>query len=185
MSSLHFTKDQILKLLEQLEGILRLRGIEGKIFIVGGAAMALAYNAGRSTGDIDGIFRPRQEILDAASEVGEKNGFAKNYRWLSDGVKQLHMPPQQDEYPHTIKIGPSLTVEIASAEYILAMKAMSSRFSDGDLNDAAILCVQLNFRTEKQIEDTVRRYFGKTDRFGAQELWFERIIETSSSMLER
>ncbi len=138
--------------------------------------MVLAYNASRSTGDIDGVLRPRDDVLSAAEAVGAERGLTKH--WLSDGVTQIHMPDREDPGPITRVIGPALTVEIASAEYVLAMKAMSTRHSDGDLRDAADLCRILGIRDELEIERTVRKYYGSgTSVFGAQDLWFERIAE--------
>ncbi|MET9327556.1 hypothetical protein [Tsukamurella sp. NPDC003166] len=170
---------QIEDLLGALEAELRRRGLEGRVFLVGGAAMALAYNAGRSTGDVDGVLRPRDELLDAAHAVARERGLPSN--WLSDGVTQAHMPPLSDDHPMTRRIGPALSIEIASPEYILAMKAMSTRLSDGDLRDAATLCRLLGYTHEEQIEAVIRRYFGAdTGLFGAQELWFERIIDAAS-----
>lgn len=177
--ALSLTAAQIEELLGALEAELRRRGIEGRIFLVGGAAMALAYNAGRSTGDLDGVLRPRDEVLDAAHTVATERGLPSN--WLSDGVTQAHMPPHPDDHPVTRRIGPALSIEIASPEYILAMKAMSTRLSEGDLRDAARLCRLLGYTREQQIEAVIRRYFGAdAGMFGAQELWFERIIDAAS-----
>jgi hypothetical protein len=171
-----FTAEDIESLLAALEMELRRRGLGGTIFIVGGAAMALAYNASRSTGDIDGVLRPRDEILDAAAAVASARGLPPH--WLSDGVTQIHMPDRRDENPSTRVIGPSLTVEIASAEYVLAMKALSTRHSTGDLEDAVVLCGILGISDELQIERVVRKFYGSHGvMFGAQELWFERIAE--------
>ncbi|WP_336794185.1 hypothetical protein [Gordonia malaquae] len=175
---IEFTAADIEELLGALEEELRRRGLGGTIFIVGGAAMALAYNASRSTGDIDGVLRPREDLLDAAAAVAARRDLPKH--WLSDGVTQIHMPDRPDEQPVTRVIGPALTIEIASAEYVLAMKAMSTRHSDGDLQDAVTLCRMLSITDETQVEQVVRKYFGsQTSVFGSQELWFERIADAA------
>jgi hypothetical protein len=69
---------------------------------------------------------------------------------------------------------------VASAEYVLAMKAMTSRQSVGDRDDAATLCRQLGITTEAQIGAVIARYFGTSTHFGAQELFFERILEVAA-----
>ncbi len=168
-----FTEEDIRYLLGKLDTELQSRGLGGTIFIVGGAAMALAYNASRATADIDAILQPRDVLLDAAAEVARQENLGP--RWLSDGVLQV-MPPRQDDHPQSWKVGPALSVNIASADYVLAMKAMTSRQSDGDLRDAAQLCRLLGIAGESEIEAVVHRYFGSNTKFGAQELFFERII---------
>ncbi|ULD38828.1 DUF6036 family nucleotidyltransferase [Rhodococcus qingshengii] len=167
---------RIRELLAELDARLVERGIEAKLFIVGGAAMALAYNARRTTMDIDGVFVPRDVVLDAAQEVADAHQLPKH--WLSDGVVQL-MPLHEDDHPRSETIGRALVIEIASPEYLLAMKAMSSRQSDGDLEDAAVLCKQLAITKESAIDEVVARYFG-SGVVGAQELFFERIIDRAA-----
>lgn len=174
MAARQFTAADIRSLLAQLDEELQRRGRGAVIFVVGGAAMALAYRSDRATDDIDGTFQPRDVVLDAAAVVAEQNGLHKH--WLSDGVLQL-LPPVPDDHPHTERIGPALTLEVASAEYILAMKAMTSRQSDGDREDAAVLCRLVGVRTQDQLEAIVGRYF-PGGRYGAQELFFERIVDS-------
>ena len=58
MSAL-LSRDDILVLLEVLGAELDLRGHHGDLFLVGGAAMALAYDTRRATRDLDGIFEPK------------------------------------------------------------------------------------------------------------------------------
>jgi hypothetical protein len=52
---------------EELTG----KGVRGQIFIVGGAAMALAYSTRRVTKDIDAVFEPKRAIYAAAAKVAE------------------------------------------------------------------------------------------------------------------
>ena len=47
LSDAGFTADDINRLLTELAEVLRQQGLEAKLFIVGGAAMDLAYNASR------------------------------------------------------------------------------------------------------------------------------------------
>ncbi|MDM3927849.1 MULTISPECIES: DUF6036 family nucleotidyltransferase [Mycobacterium avium complex (MAC)] len=61
--------DEIRQLLTALDKELQRKGKAATIFIVGGAAMALAYNADRATDDVDATFQPRDVVLDAAETV--------------------------------------------------------------------------------------------------------------------
>ncbi|MEI6251972.1 MAG: hypothetical protein WCP30_04135 [Mycobacteriaceae bacterium] len=168
-----FTAGEMRELLAELDKELQRLGKAATIFIVGGAAMALAYNAERASADIDGTFEPRDVVLDAAAVVARRFGLDRN--WLSEGVRDF-MPPVPDDHPRGERIGPALVIEIASPEYVLAMKSMTTRKSDGDLADAVYLCKLLGVRDEAELETIVRRYF-PAGGFGAQELFFERIID--------
>lgn len=138
--------------------------------------MALAYNADRASADIDGTFEPRDVVLDAAAVVARRHNLDRN--WLSDGVRDF-MPPEPDDHPGSERIGPALVIEIASPEYVLAMKSMSTRKSDGDLADAVYLCRMLGVADEGALSDIVSRYF-PGGQFASQQLYFERIIDALS-----
>jgi len=180
VSRKQLSASDIRQLLTALDKELQRQGKAATIFIVGGAAMALAYNADRATEDVDGTFEPRDVVLDAAKTVAaEANSWGWSdidTSWLSDGVAQM-MPPLPDDHPYSEKIGPALTISIGSPEFVLAMKAMVTRKSMGDLDDAVVLCRMLNITTQMQLEDVVARYFPGR-KFGAQELFFERIIDS-------
>lgn len=45
------------------------RGLQGDLYVVGGAALALAYDARRTTRDVDAVFQPKSEIYAAAAAV--------------------------------------------------------------------------------------------------------------------
>ncbi|MGV1089045.1 MAG: hypothetical protein ACOYBX_13770 [Mycobacterium sp.] len=174
MPKKEFTADDMRELLRDLDAELQRIDSAATIFIVGGAAMALAYNANRASADIDGTFEPRDVVLDAAAIVARRHNLDRN--WLSDGVRDF-MPPEPDDHPRGERIGPALVIEIASPDYVLAMKTMTTRKSDGDLADAVHLCRLLGISNEADLEVVVRRYF-PVGQFGSQELFFERIIDS-------
>ena len=59
-------RDEIVELLEELGRRLAVRGIEGEMYVVGGAAIALAFDSRRSTADIDAVFEPKMTIHEVA-----------------------------------------------------------------------------------------------------------------------
>jgi methylmalonyl-CoA mutase cobalamin-binding subunit len=67
------SRDDIVNLLEELANELATQGIHGDLFLVGGAAMALAYSTRRATRDLDAIFEPKQVIYEAAQRVGDRH----------------------------------------------------------------------------------------------------------------
>lgn len=160
-------------LLTELGSRMAAGGVRAEMFVVVGAAMALVYDDRRTTTDIDAILRPRDVALDAAAAMAQELGLPTT--WLNDAVVEM-MPPASDDNPRAVGVFGGLSVSIASPEYLLAMKAMVSRTSPSDLEDAALLCLTLGIKDDRQVEHVVRRYFGP-GTLGAQELWFEDIVE--------
>jgi len=91
----HFTRAKIISALEALGEELANNGVRGQLFIVGGAAMALAYSTRRVTRDIDAVFEPKSAIYAAATKVAEERGLPED--WLNDAAKGFM--PGADEHP--------------------------------------------------------------------------------------
>jgi transposase-like protein len=135
-------RDDITSLLDELNDELRRRGAHADLFLVGGAALALAYDMTRSTRDLDAVFLPTDVVRQAAEVVAERRGLAKD--WLNDAVKGFL--PGPDPAATRYYEGSSLTVDVASARYLLAMKLFASRV-ETDADDIAFLYRQLGFTT--------------------------------------
>jgi len=78
-------REEIVAALTALGARLSERGIEGEIYMVGGAAIAIAFDARRATRDVDAVFEPKQDIYAAADDVGAELGLPPG--WLNDGVE--------------------------------------------------------------------------------------------------
>lgn len=113
----------LLTLLDALATELDSIGVRGEMFIVGGAAMALAYNTRRATRDIDAVFEPKATIYQAADRVATAHGVDPN--WLNDAVKGFL--PGHDPGSTVLFERPGLAVRVASPRYLLAMKVMAAR----------------------------------------------------------
>ena len=50
------------------------------MYVVGGAAIALAFDERRSTRDVDASFEPKREIYDAAAEIADELGLRRSSR---------------------------------------------------------------------------------------------------------
>lgn len=58
------------------------RGVVADVFVVGGAAMALAYDATRVTRDVDSLFIPHGVVLEEARNVAQDLGLPA--WWLNE-----------------------------------------------------------------------------------------------------
>ncbi len=143
-------------LLGDLSDELAQRGVTADVFLVGGAAMALAYNSRRATRDVDGVFEPKQVVYDAAAVVGERRGVGAY--WLNDAVKAyLHGP---DPQARPVFEGAGLRVDVASPEYLLAMKLRAAR--PEDVEDIRVLYAACGYdRAEPGLELAQDAYPGQ------------------------
>lgn len=53
------------------------QGVVADIYVIGGAAMTLAYDARRSTRDIDAVFQPHGAVLEEAWAVADELGLPR------------------------------------------------------------------------------------------------------------
>ncbi|WP_343575046.1 DUF6036 family nucleotidyltransferase [Mycobacterium sp.] len=116
-------RDRIIGLLTELGSRLAAKGERADLFVVGGAAMALAYSTRRSTRDLDAVFEPKQAVSAAAKDVARAHDLPEG--WLNDAVKGFL--PGSDPNATTLFEQPGISVRIASPHYLFAMKAAAAR----------------------------------------------------------
>jgi hypothetical protein len=70
----------------------------GDIYVIGGAAMAMAYDGRRSTRDIDAVFKPHGVVLEEARAVASELGLPlrgsmsrRAHMWLAGAIRRLRM----------------------------------------------------------------------------------------------
>lgn len=149
------SRDDIVALLEELGRELADQGVQGNLFVVGGAAIALAYNARRATRDIDGVFEPKEVIYRAAATVAARHHLPPS--WLNDSVKALL--PGNDPGATDILEVPGLTVSVPSPRYLLALKVAAARV-DRDADDILLLASLCGLRTPSEILDVTEQVIG-------------------------
>ncbi len=110
------------------ERLLR-RGVVADIFIVGGAAMALAYDADRVTRDVDSLFVPHGIVLEEAGRVADDLGLP--HWWLNEQAS-VYISGKDDPQRRRVFDHPGLRVTAASPRHIFAMKALAARTRDID-----------------------------------------------------
>jgi hypothetical protein len=148
------SRDDIARLLDELANELEAQGIHGDLFLVGGAAMALAYSARRATRDLDAVFEPKQVIYEVARRVGDRHGLPDD--WLNDGVKGFL--PGSDPGATVLFDRPGLAVRIASPRYLFAMKVLAARV-ERDVDDIEILYGLSGFRSVGEALDHVQALY--------------------------
>lgn len=127
-------RNELLGAFELLDDELGRMGVEADLFVVGGAAMAVAYDARRATTDVDAVFAPSKEVRTAALRVAEELGLEEE--WLNDAVKGFL--PGEDVEQVGVYEGKNLHVAAASPKFLLAMKLMASR-TERDIDDITTL----------------------------------------------
>lgn len=148
-------RDDLHLLLEQISQDLAARGIRGDLFIVGGAAMALAYSTRRFTRDVDGVFEPKAEIYAAARRVAAQHDLPGD--WLNDAVKG--MLPGTDPNARDVVSLPGLRVSVGSPQYLLALKVNAARV-DRDADDIRHLASLCGADTAAEVLAITERVMG-------------------------
>jgi Nucleotidyltransferase of unknown function (DUF6036) len=123
-----FSRPKIILALQALGDELTRQGVHGQVFIVGGAAMALAYSSRRVTKDIDAVFEPKIIVYQAAAKVADELNLPED--WLNDAVKGFMPGDDPDRLPLPDVRG--IEVTTASPAYLLAMKLMAMRFGEDE-----------------------------------------------------
>ena len=100
------------------------RGVVADLFVVGGAAMALAYDATRVTRDVDAIFVPHGVVLEEARAVANELGLPP---WWLNEQASVYVSGRDDPGKRRVFDHPGLRVMVASPDHIFAM---SSRCAD-------------------------------------------------------
>jgi hypothetical protein len=70
------------------------RGVVADLFVVGGAAMALAYDANRVTRDVDATFVPHGVVLEEARNVAQAMGLPP---WWLNEQASAYVSTQNDD----------------------------------------------------------------------------------------
>lgn len=146
---------ELVAALGEVADILQARRQTARIYIVGGAAMAMAYDSDRFTHDIDAVVLDGHgAVVSAVHEVARRYGWHTS--WLNDQAA-AYMPRGDDYRGRVVFDHPSLRVTAASPERMLAMKIMSAR--PADIPDLRLLVGILGYSTPDQVRDTATSVF--------------------------
>lgn len=149
---------EIRRLLGLLSDELEAGGLTGELFLVGGAAMALAYDRRRATRDLDAVFEPKAEVHAAAGRVAAREDLPAD--WLNDAVKAF-LPGPDPSATVALEL-PGLRVRVASPGYLFALKAAARAERDAD--DLTVLYGLCGFANVDEALDHVERTLGPAAR---------------------
>jgi hypothetical protein len=166
-----FSAAKILSALQALGDELSRQDIRGQIFIVGGAAMALAYSTRRVTTDIDAVFEPKSAIYAAAKKVAEERGLPED--WLNDAAKAFM--PGSDAQARSVPDVKGIEVTTASPRYLLAMKLMAMRFGEDD-EDIEILLDQCDMHSAQEALELLREMYPSQEPPAKTRFFLEELL---------
>jgi uncharacterized nucleotidyltransferase DUF6036 len=163
-------REEIVAALTALAAELERRGVSAEMYVVGGAAIALAFDERRATRDIDAVFEPKAVVYEAAAAVAEQRDLAAG--WLNDAVKGFLAG--EDRAAKPILDLPGLRCLAASAETLLALKVLAHRVGE-DEEDVRLLAAQLSLESAAEVLAVAERTFGDrldpAARFFVEELF--------------
>ena len=165
------SRDEIIGALQKLGVLAQEHKLSIELWVIGGAAMSLAFNARESTHDVDALIvspREARKVRELAKQVADEMGFEED--WLNDGAKGYFMGLSQGD---VVLQSPGLVVKRPSVEQLLAMKLSAWR-DDVDIEDARILLQQLSGERGsvwKSIESFLVRGRELKAQYAFQDLW--------------
>jgi hypothetical protein len=157
-------RPEIVTALTALGAVLDARGTTGELYMVGGAAIAMAFDQRRSTRDIDAVFEPKMIIYEAAAQVADQLGLPVG--WLNDAVKGFLVP---DPEASPVLEVPGLRCLAASPRILLALKVLAHRVGE-DEDDVRLLAGALGISAAADVLSVAEEVFG--DRLDAAARFF-------------
>jgi len=156
---------EIVAALTALAEALEARGLTGEMYVVGGAAIALAYDSRRATRDVDAVFEPKLAVYEAAAEVAQARGLPVG--WLNDAVKGFLSAEDPQAAP--VLDLPGLRCLAASPRLLLALKVLAHRVGE-DEDDVRLLATELGLVTAGEVLELAEAVYG--DRLDAAARFF-------------
>ena len=161
------SKKEIISAFKELSKQLGTPETPFELFIAGGAALVLLYDARETTKDVD-IVQSDSAVRDASLKVAVQLNLPAD--WLNDGAKgYVHGMTQGDVIFRT----PTLIVRALALPQLLAMKLSAWR-DDLDIEDARLLLSKMNTDKEdvwRQIEPNLVPGRELKARYAFEDLW--------------
>jgi Nucleotidyltransferase of unknown function (DUF6036) len=147
-----FSSERIREALLELGSRLDAQGHRADLYIVGGAAMALAFDRTRVTRDIDAVFAPKTVVYDVARTMAEESEDLDE-NWLNDAVKGF-LAKTEDDDARVFLEEKGIRVLVASPRRLLAARA------DRDRDDILSLCSHIGITAIQEVLDLTAGLYG-------------------------
>jgi hypothetical protein len=158
-------RSEIQRLLVELGRRLDAGGQRGELYVVGGAAIALAFDARRTTRDIDAVFEPKAAVYAEAARMASELGLDDG--WLNDAVKGFLAGPDPGAAVVLEAVG--IRVSTASPRILLALKVLAHRVGE-DESDVKLLADELGLSDASSVLALAEDVYG--DRLDAAARFF-------------
>jgi hypothetical protein len=146
--------EEIREHLEDLVEGLAQTGVEVRILLVGGAALTFYYDRDQGTTDVDAAARPRDLVLSHAAALADAKGLRPD--WFNEAARGFF--PHQEVTGHVVIERGTVRVEVAEAQFLLAMKLRACR-PQKDLFDLAFLLRRCDVRSVEEAVDWLERFY--------------------------
>jgi hypothetical protein len=159
-----FDAARLRALLEELARRLAGMGVEARVYVVGGAALALAYyeeGERRLTNDVDATFFPIEAVSGVAEAIAEEHGLRTG--WLSPHAGQFYPADGVPEGAPLMRRD-GVEIVVGPARLILAMKLRAARLGR-DNDDIAVLIRRCDIRSVHEAVDVLDETYGGEEMF--------------------
>jgi len=153
-------KDDMMRHFKELNSRLKAINKDGEVFVIGGAAISLAFGGRDATEDIDAVYKPRSEIRRIIKVMAEEYDLRSD--WLNNDAE--HFVTESMTFSLLFEYS-NLKVFHIDAECLLAMKLASARpESYPDMDDCLLLMDKLGISEEKELLHLVELYTDEESR---------------------
>lgn len=139
MTVTSFTREDLIAGIRAVIEKLSIAGEPGGIHIIGGAALALLYFDRRVTTDIDAQLVPEESILKVSHQVALEKGWPSD--WLNSKATMFMPLFSLGLDWRNIYADGLVTISVASAKALLAMKIYASRIGRDEQDVANLLAI--------------------------------------------
>lgn len=177
MSDELLDREALLELLGALADRLRARGVRASVYVIGGAAISLVFDARRATRDIDSVvLEGHGPLMEEVQRLGRERGLPGS--WLNEQAA-MYVSRCRDDNKAVVFDHPNLVVAAASPEHLLAMKLQAARATDAA--DISLLLGVLGISSVGGASDVLEVVFPGTTMSDRARLLVEDILGSASS----